>query len=323
MLHSCRRIQTLVTNVKPLADMLTILKEPTDSLVTSWFQHNVQELRFTQPQTSLASVGRADFSTGIKGDIIVLQRDSCTNVHSITTNDYMLGKTYSAKITLDEAGYETTGDEKGGTAGVMPLARGKVNELGPGIYKICYATKNSEGESQTDFKMLAKTVEILPPTATTAKVTVPRTVILGQDIVVHWASNIGLQTIMSRPNSWIGLYKAKDCSASTEWRHECYKSFQFVEAAVTSGTVRFSQNDYKVAGEYDIRFFHGDTRNGQGKVCRGLTESPHGTYVQCVLEPAVTSSSIHIHGPDMKNLEDMESQPGLEVVFAGNRGRFN
>jgi hypothetical protein len=316
-------IQSLMMNVKPLQDMLTIFKEPTDVLVNSWFQYNVQELRFTQPQTGYDTVGRPDFSTGIKGDIIVLKKDTCSGVNTITSTDYMLGKTYSAKITLEEAGGETTGDEKGGTAGVMPLALGKVNELSPGIYKICYATKNSEGESQTDFKMLAKTLEILPPTATRAKLTVPRTVILGQDIVVHWESTIQLQTALSRPNSWIGLYNAKDCAESTEWRHECYKSFQFVEQDVTSGTVRFSQKDYKVAGEYDIRFFHGDTRNGQGKVCRGLTASPHGTYVQCVLEPAVTSSSIHIHGPDMKNLEDMDSQPGLEVVFAGNRGRFN
>lgn len=314
-------ITSLNLNVKPLEDMLTVLKEPTDNLVTRWFQSNVQELRFTQPQQG--TFGTPEFSAGMAGDIVVLQKDSCTGVHAITASAFVLGQTYSAKFSLEEAGGETAGDEKGGTASVYPLAQGKVNELPPGVYKICYATKNSGGESQTDFKELGKAVEILPPTATTPELTVPRTVMLGQDVVISWKANIGLQSRLAPPGTWVGLYSAGDCTEGTEWRHSCYKAFQFVEPGNEFGTVRFSQSDYKIAGNYDVRFFEGDSRNKHGSLCKGLTGVPSETYVSCMFEPAITSSQIHIHGPDMRDLEDLDSQQGLEVVFAGNRGRFN
>jgi len=216
------------------------------------------------------------------------------------------------------------GDEKGGTAGVKPLAIGKVNELSPGIYKICYATKASQGESQNDFKMLAKTIEILPTPATMPKISVPRSVILGQDIVVSWASNIDLQTRLSQTNSWLGLFKKGDCSADTENRHECYKAFQFITAHQNTGTVIFSQKDYKISGEYEIRYFVGDTRNGQGKVCRGQKGVPSETYVHCVLESAATSETITVLGSDINDTEELKLRPGLEAVFgSGNRGRYH
>merc|ERR1711881_582525 len=175
--------------------------EPTESLVQSWFQYQVHELRFTQPQTGTYGDGAKpwSFSTGHKGDIVVLKKDTCTGVHSITPADYLLGQTYSAKMTLQEGGGETTGDEKGGVARVVGLATGKVNELTPGIYKICYATGRSEGDAQSDYKMLAKTVEILPPTATKPSVSMSSTVVLGQDIIVSWNSNVQLQTRLSQP----------------------------------------------------------------------------------------------------------------------------
>jgi len=314
-------ISALHTNVKPLQDMLTVFKEPTDALITSWYQYNVQELRFTQPQQGVH--GDPTFATGQQGDIIVLKKDSCTGVSAIDPSSYMLGQTYSAKLVLEEAGGETTGDEKGGTASVYPLAQGKVNELAAGTYKICYATKNSEGEAESDFKQLAKSIEILPPPSMTPQLTAPRTVILGQDIVINWQANIGLQDRLAPAGTWIGLFAKGDCTGLDEWRHQCYKAYQFVGAETESGTVRFSQADYKVGGEYDVRYFVGDSRNGQGEICRGLTGVPGDTYVACMLDPKVTSSPIHIHGPDMRDLEDLDSQVGLEVVFAGNRGRFN
>jgi len=319
-------IKTLPSNVKKLDDKLTIFKEPTDSLVTSWFQYQVHELRFTDPQYGI--YGQAynveSFSAGLPGDIVVLKKDDCNNVHAITPQDYLIGSTYSAKFSLEEAGGETVGDQKGGTALVKPLAVGKVNELGTGIYKICYATKSSEGESATDFKMLAKTIEILPTPATKPKISVPRTVILGQDIVVSWASNIDLQTRLSQTNSWLGLYKKGDCSADTENRHECYKAYQFITAHQNTGTVIFSQKDYKISGEYEIRYFVGDTRNGQGKVCRGQKGVPRETYVHCVLESAATSETVTVAGSDINDTEELKLRPGLEAVFgSGNRGRYH
>ena len=323
-MYRCRTvsaINSLNDNVVPLADMLTVLKEPVDALVTSWFQSNVRELKFTQPQQGV--FGTPTFSTGIPGDIVVLRQEDCTGVHTITPAGFMLSQTFSAKFNLEENGGRELNDENGGIASVYPLAQGKVNELPPGVYKICYATKNSGGESQTDFKELSKSIEILPPTATSPELSVPRTVMLGQDVVISWKANIGLQSKVAPPGTWVGIYEAGACPDGAEWQHQCYKAFQFVAAGQESGSVRFSQSDYKTAGNFDVRFFEGDSRNGQGDMCKGLTGIPGETYGACMLQPAITSSQIHIHGPDMRDLEDLDSQAGLEVVFAGNRGRFN
>jgi hypothetical protein len=435
-------IKTDVNNVVQLADKLTIFPEPTNSLVTSWFKTQVHELRFTQPQTG--TYGQADWSTGMPGDIIVLQKTSCTGVHSITpstysfhgtctsvggtlgdgtsavstTNcdanfdgtfdeqcavgtscnpanpnnggcgtDFKSGAPYgecspsSAKFTLEESapfvcvnsaatpasmcdmsyngvfseacvtgarcnpgnannggcGTGATcapsapsligtdlqgalGNENGGTALVQSLAVGKVNELPTGVYKICYATASSEGEVQGDFVMLSKTIEILDSTATKPSLTVPRTVQLGADIVVSWSANIDLQTRDSQSNSWLGLFKTGDCNTDTEDRHQCYLAWQFINVKHESGTVIFSQDSYKHSGAYEVRYFQGDTRNGQGTVCRGQENVPSATYVHCVLESAAVSNTITVAGLDINENEDLSSI-GFEAVFhSGNKG---
>ena len=90
---------------------------------------------------------------------------------------------------------------------------------------------------------------------------------------------------------------------------------------MASGAVRFSQGDYKVAGTFDVRFFQGDSRNAQGRVCRGLAGAPHETYVRCNLEAAYVSLPIEVIA-DRAKLDDLDSVPGMEVVFNGNRGRY-
>lgn len=320
--------------------------------MTSWFQNQVHELRFTQPQTG--TYGSADWSTGMEGDIVVLKKDDCTGVHnSSTTTDYAFSRTYgpptptptptgtglarhpddsvtlaitySKKFTLEAAGGEAVGDEKGGTALVKSLAMGKVNELGVGIYKICYATKSSEGEEQGDFVQLTKTLEILPSTATKPDLTVPRVVQLGADIVVSWSSTIQLQNRRSKSNSWLGLFTKGECNVDTEERNQCYKAWQFINVNENTGTVIFSQKDYKFSGEYEVRFFQGDTRNGQGTVCRGQESVATESYVHCVLEAAATSNTITVAGSDINEIEDLSqsSVPGIEAVFgSANKGRY-
>jgi len=71
-----------------------------------------------------------------------------------------------------------------------------------------------------------------------------------------------------------------------------------------------------------VRFFQGDSRNVQGRVCRGLSNSPHETYVQCSLESALTSGPITVIA-DRSKMEDLNSVPGMEVLFNGNRGRYS
>jgi hypothetical protein len=328
-------VNDIVSNVVQLPDRLTIFKEPTDSLVTSWFQYQVHELRFTQPQAGYWHPEKlSNFAGGQAGDMVVLQKDSCAGVESITASSYQIytdspynnvHQTHSARFTLEETGNVTMGDENGGAAGVVPLAIGKVNELGAGIYKICYATESSGGEAAEDFVPLSRTLEILPPPATKPSLSVPRSVVLGQDIVVSWASNIALQDVMSDPNSWLGLFVRGECSTDDMHdRHKCWKAYQFIAARQLTGTVIFSFKDYKIAGEYEVRYFQGDTRNGQGEDCQGLQGVNTETYVTCQLEAAIVSEPIKVLGQDMDDTEQLGAFPGLEAVFGhGNRGRYH
>jgi len=337
----------LPSNVKQLSDLLVVFKEPTDALVTSWFQYQVHELKFTQPQQGVFEVNLA---TGLPGDIVVLQKDNCNQVHAISTAGYKYdqspleniswessatswfeplqgpdwqagkGQLHSAKFTLEEMGNITQGDEKGGVAQELPLATGKVNELSTGVYKICYATMSSGGESQTDYKELTRTLEILPTPATMPSISAPRSLILGQDIVVSWASNIGLQERDSVTSSWLGLFEKDSCPDT----HECHVAYQFISSGDESGTVIFSQSDYKNSGDYEVRYFKGDTRNGQGVVCRGQPGVPTETYMMCTLETAAISEGITVAGQDIDETEDLALRPGLEAVFGhGNRGRYH
>jgi len=310
-------VKDLYTNVKQLGDLLTVIKEPTDALMWSWFQNEVAELKFTQPQQGVFG---QNLATGLPGDIVVLQQNNCVGVHDISTSTFAFTAGHSAKFVLQEAGNVIMGDEKGGTAKEIPLAVGKVNELNPGIYKICYATAGSAGESQEDYKPLARELEIKPTPATQPSLSVPRSVILGQDIVVAWASNIGLQAIASSDNSWLGLYPAGACTDT----HDCYVAFQFIAASQQTGTVIFSQHDYKISGEYEVRYFDGDSRNGQGVVCGGQPGVPSETYLNCALRVKHTSDRINVLGQDIDNTEELSLSPGLEAVFGtGNRGRYH
>lgn len=374
-------IKTDPDNVQQLGphSVLTIIKEPTDALLTSWFQYQVHELKFSQPQhgtngsvptctafggsntgtncdvdnngvydeqcalNSPCNIDNAfnggcgadgtcseppvwkgdgqpyretNFATGLPGDIVVLQKDNCSDVNLVSPESFMFGTTHSARFTLSEAGGETEGDEKGGTAKEWPLAVGKVNELDTGIYKICYATMSSGGESEGDFKELGKEIEILPPPDMTPSLSAPRSVILGQDVVVSWASNIGLQDVTSGVDSWLGLFKKDSCLDT----HECWVAYQFISARELTGTVIFSSVDYKFSGEYEVRYFKGNTRNGQGMVCRGQPGVPSETYVTCQLEAAATSEVITVAGQEIDETEDISLRVGLEAVFGnGNR----
>jgi hypothetical protein len=346
---------TTLVNAVNLPDDLQVFSEPTDALVNSWFVGHVYELRFTQPQFSF--YGLKTWSCGQKGDIVVIQKNNCNGVHAITSASYTLGSTHSNKMVLEEYGGETTGDEKGGAAEVAAVAQGKVNELGIGIYKICYATRNSQGDDESDFKELATTFEILPKSATKPSMSIPRSALLGQDLVISWESTVNLQTRPQTQNSWIGLYRNGTClgSSGAEWghhenrmlatqfkntqadystgqdpppegyvekdQHECFVASQFIEGGVSSGVVRFSQKDYKQGGLYDVRFFQGDSRNGQGRICKGLTNTASETYVHCFLEAAIISGPISVFA-DPAKVDRFDHVPGMEVMFSDQRARF-
>merc|ERR1711959_332661 len=83
----------------------------------------------------------------------------------------------------------------------------------------------------------------------------------------------------------------------------------------------WAQKDYKEGGLYDVRFFQGDSRNVQGRVCRGLEKVPSETYVVCALESALTSGPIEIFA-DSAKLDHLNVIPGMEVMFNDQRARF-
>jgi len=260
------------------------------------------------------------FNGGQPGDIVVLQKENCAGVAAISAQNFLTGQSYSAKIVLEQAGKVLEGDEQGGTAVEHSLAVGKVNELPVGVYKICYATKASGGESQTDYKELGKTFEILQSPATRPSVAIPRSTILGQDIVVSWSSNIGFANVNSEASSWLGLYVKDSCKDT----HTCYIAYQFIDARTETGTVIFSQKDYKNSGLYEVRYFSGGARNGQGIECKGLTGVPHETYIDCQLSAETVSEAVNVLGQDVDEIEDLSEIKGLEAVFGnGNRGRYH
>jgi hypothetical protein len=332
-----------LSNAVRLQDDLQVFPEPTDALVTQHFRGEIYELAFNMPQWGVP--GTKHFATGQAGDIIVFKRDSCAGVQDIQPSTYYLGVYNSMKMVLTQNTASDTGDY-GGSARETAIAKAKVNELPAGSYRICYATKESLGEDESDYKELGIKLHIDPEPVTAPALTVPRTVQLGQNLVIHWASIAGK---VQGANSWIGLYYKGTCMPqptrgnygadvfddgySRDYLqvatndniehspHECYKTYRFIKEGTSSGTVMFSPQEYKVAGEYDVRFFQGDSRNGQGIVCKGLLDSDQDTYVKCSLEAALISSSIHVYANnDM--LDDLDAIPGMEAYFDSDRGRF-
>jgi hypothetical protein len=275
-----------------LNQTITIIPEPTGALVTTWELNDVFELAFSTPINNVGT------SAGIQGDIIVLEPTDCSLSY---TRDLATSFpiTSGAKATLQE----------NGIAKEYAIAQGKINELPSGIYRVCYATKTSEGDAQSDFRVLGKTIEIKPTLAVLPTLTTPDTVALGSDIVVQWSAGNGLDGVGAPAGSWLGLYQSNACISTDIQRHKCYLAMRSLPTNVTSGEVRFSKQEYKLGGDYEVRYFMGNTRHGQGMVCRGMTEISE-TFLQCMLETARRSSAIFVDADEPTAL----AGPGIETA---------
>lgn len=286
---------SVAANYVQLADQLNVIPEPTEATITTWLEAEVSELRFDLP---------ADHA-GIQGDIVVLKQGSCSEVNLITSESESNGYTNSAWCELEE----------GGVAKNFRLAECKLKELPAATYKVCYATKSSEGWSEQDWTELSMEVVITstsdePPPA----LEVPDAVALGADIVVIWNASTPLMYRDSQPGAWIGLYKAGDCDDGVgEGRHECFLANRALPPGIPAGVVRFTQAEYKVAGEYDVRYMRGDTTNNQGRSCTGLTKSNAGTYLYCMFQAAAKSSTIEVFGR-VEQHNDLASVAGIEHI---------
>jgi len=200
------------------------------------------------------------------------------------------------------------------------IMQGRINELNAGVYRICYATKSSQGDSDSDWNILSTTLRI--STSQRAPLLhVPPVVNLGEDIVVGWEANNDYDGRVSDALDWLGLYRLGECQqvdyysdsrrsqedrqlkVSTDLKYaesqnQCFIASESLPSGQSQGEVRFSTKQYRLtAGSYEVRYFMGDSLNGAGYVCRGMQQlEDEETYRICALEAKTTSSTIEIEG---------------------------
>jgi len=293
-------LDTFPENIITLDDHLYIVPEPVPLKVV-WHQHAINLLDFSMPREERI------WSSGRDGDMFVLMRDDCNRPHLVSPNDFFIGTTHSGMVTLSDS---QEVDYLGAVARGPQIAQGKLNEMNTGIYSICYAPKHTSGDSANDFKQLQLRFEILPKTVEGPKLSVPVVVPHGGDVVVKWYANIGYSSHTSQPGAWLGLYKQNDCNRQSETNlanlHKCYLAFVFLPEGADAGEVRFTVNEYKSPGLYEVRYFKGDSLDGQGQACRGIVGIDE-TYTQCVFEAAAVSSVFDIPGGDALSVESLTS----------------
>ena len=133
-------------------------------------------------------------------------------------------------------------------------------------------------------------------------------------MVVVWNTSTPLMHRLSQPGAWLGLYRAGSCGDGVgEGRHECYLASRNLPVGLPAGVVRFTQSEYKLAGDYEVRFMKGDRSNSQGRSCKGLTKSKAGTYLYCMYMASTISSKISVFG-SIEAHSDMSSVAGLEHI---------
>jgi hypothetical protein len=147
---------------------------------------------------------------------------------------------------------------------------------------------------------------------------VSQAVSVGADVVVKWIPDIHSDRV-SHKFDWVGLYKKGDCAStsldSPEARlllHKCFVAWQYTAAGKRSGENRFSWASYKIAGAYEVRYFYGDSTDGQGYRCVTLGGTGD-TYKQCILRARQSSATINIGNTGTTT--SMSSVPGLLEKF--------
>jgi hypothetical protein len=271
------------------------------------------------------------------GDIIVLASKThstganCAGVWS-TAASFPGGP--SGRIIMDSSG----------NASLAALSLARVNELNQGEYTMCFAPAASQGDTDADFYPLSTVAQIFydarTPVLTTSAMTAT-----GSSIAVAWTANRGLSNRLSHTMDWIGLFKKGECEqpkydvddASVALsadvvppyqQNECYLQWRALPGSQVGGTVQFA--GVQEAGEYEARYFLGDSQHGQGMVCRTLQGTVQGGehYRFCAREAAAVSGSIVVTaGSDVivgeGNVREdpiTATVPGLERSFHAPSG---
>jgi len=233
----------------------------------------------------------------IEGDFLWLQYGDCNN---LLTAPVALPSGPNGRMVL----------QAGGTVTSEMIFNARVNELNIGGYQLCFATKESGGDFDTDYSPITSGLWLFDASPR-ATLTVPYVASLGTDIVVSWS----LAGVASTGHDWIALFN-KDACKQTDYtendpyprdqaeamrfaQNRCYLATRDVPKFQSEGELRFHHDDYKIAGTYEVRYFFGDSQNGQGWVCRGMGGLTSGyedspTYKSCAMEAKATSNIVTV-----------------------------
>jgi len=282
-----------------------------------------------------------DSMMGHDGDVFVLSRGmECNGVRASPLPSRFGGPDGpSGLITL----------KVGATVGRDVVMKAKLNELNSGNYRVCYATKESLGDSDADFNSLRTTVDIFIDQRA-PELHVPPSVSLGHDLVVKWVANNDLTKRVRAGKDWLGLYRKGDCTqmdyyhdraktsgTNTEAymlnvhsQNQCYLASAPLGQGEVEGEVRFTASQYQhESGQYEVRYFGGDSISGAGYVCRGLQGVAEGEHKICALESMVTSGAVvvepsfsegsyqHMSAQDHVPQAMEQKIPGLETFCVG------
>jgi len=176
------------------------------------------------------------------------------------------------------------------------------------------------GAPQIERKSYATVADFAGPAQGLPRLVVPQAVATGAEITVTWYPDVYSER-RSHKYDWVGLFRKGECSdeATTlsNRLHKCYLAWKYTTPNLLTGVSSFAWSTYKVAGEYEVRYFYGDSTDGQGYRCITL-DGTSDTYKQCILSARQTSSVIHVG--DTGTISSMSSVPGLvEKVCDGSK----
>jgi hypothetical protein len=176
--------------------------------------------------------------------------------------------------------------------------------------------------------------DFIPPVDGSPTMQVPELVNIGMDIIVHWNADRTLSRT-SHQLDWIGLFKKGECAQSTATRlpdpeqqqaehgfiNKCFLASKAVGGALSgglsggalSGAVSFGPESYSfTAGEYEMRYFLGESSDGEGYRCTSMAGTKDYTPL-CLLHAQATSTTITVVKAGSAESLDRTQLPGLEM----------
>jgi hypothetical protein len=179
---------------------------------------------------------------------------------------------------------------------------------------------NKAAIKQVPTKSYATTADFAGPDKSVPRLEVSPAVAVGSDIVVKWWPDI-YSTRVSHQYDWVGLFRKGECADESVTQsnniHRCYLGWRYTKPNLLHGEARFRLSEYKVAGEYEVRYFYGSSTDGQGYRCVTLGDTA-STYKHCILSARKVSATISVGYTGTAT--SLRSMPGLiEKVCDGSK----